>query len=103
MSLPASRAERPAARAAADPPDEPPGARERSQGLFVVPYMTLKVCQSISQSGTLVVPNRTAPASRRRSTTTAFSSGTCDARLGSPHVMCRPATPKASLIVMGTP
>jgi hypothetical protein len=37
MSLPASSAVSPAARAAAEPPDDPPGARERSQGLLVVP------------------------------------------------------------------
>jgi hypothetical protein len=37
MSLPASSAVRPAASAAAEPPEEPPGARDRSQGLLVVP------------------------------------------------------------------
>ena len=37
MSLPASSAVNPAASAAADPPDEPPGERAKSQGLLVVP------------------------------------------------------------------
>ena len=38
----------PAASAAAAPPDEPPGVRAGSQGLRVVPYTGLKVCQSAS-------------------------------------------------------
>ena len=42
MSEPSSRALRPAAMAAALPPDEPPGMRLRSWGLFVVPYLSLK-------------------------------------------------------------
>ncbi len=37
MSLPASNPVRPAASAAAAPPDEPPGTRATSHGLFVVP------------------------------------------------------------------
>ena len=37
MSLPAPSADSPAANTAASPPDEPPGPREMSQGLFVVP------------------------------------------------------------------
>jgi len=37
MSLPASSAVSPAASAAAEPPDDPPGERVTSQGLFVVP------------------------------------------------------------------
>jgi hypothetical protein len=37
MSLPAPRADGPAASVAALPPDEPPGERVGSQGLLVVP------------------------------------------------------------------
>ena len=37
MSLPASMPVRPAASAAPEPPDEPPGVRERSHGLLVEP------------------------------------------------------------------
>ena len=37
MSLPKSMPVRPAATAAALPPDEPPGPRDVSHGLFVVP------------------------------------------------------------------
>jgi hydrogenase expression/formation protein HypC len=31
---------------AAEPPEEPPGTRVTSQGLFVVPYMSLKLYRS---------------------------------------------------------
>jgi hypothetical protein len=56
MSLPSSSAVKPAASAAAAPPDEPPGVRPGSQGLLVVPYTGLKLCQSASATGTLVLP-----------------------------------------------
>ena len=36
-SLPNSRGVNPADKAAAEPPDEPPGVRDKSQRLFVVP------------------------------------------------------------------
>ena len=41
MSLPNSSPVSPAARAAADPPDDPPALRVTSHGLFVVPYTSL--------------------------------------------------------------
>jgi hypothetical protein len=39
MSLPSSSAVKPAATAAAAPPDEPPGVRVASHGLPVLPWM----------------------------------------------------------------
>ena len=41
MSLPISIGVRPAASAAAAPPDDPPGVRSRSNGLFVQPNTSL--------------------------------------------------------------
>ena len=41
MSEPHSSPVIPAASAAAEPPDEPPGVRPRFHGLFVVPYTSL--------------------------------------------------------------
>ena len=41
MSEPASSAVKPAAKAAALPPEEPPGVRSVSHGFPVVPYMGL--------------------------------------------------------------
>ena len=46
MSLPASIPVRPAASAAAAPPEEPPGVRVTSHGLLAVPWIALKLCQS---------------------------------------------------------
>ena len=65
--------------------------------------MSLKLCQSPSISGTLVLPQITAPASRYRVTVTASVSATLSAHAGFPHVDGVPAQSKASLMVMGTP
>merc|ERR1719188_2343420 len=43
MSEPSSSAESPAAMAAAEPPELPPGILDRSHGLLVVPYFELYV------------------------------------------------------------
>ena len=69
---------RPAATAAAEPPLDPPGVRLRSHGLRVAPKVGVSVNGTISSSGTLVLPMITAPAERRRRTTSASS------RAGSP-------------------
>ena len=61
MSVPSSNDVNPAATAAAGPPDEPPGMRSRSHGLFVVPKISLKVWRSPDQRGRLVLPNTIAP------------------------------------------
>jgi hypothetical protein len=63
MSVPISKLVIPHATAAAAPPDEPPGTRLRSHGLFVVPNISLKVWKSPDHSGTLVLPITIAPAS----------------------------------------
>src|SRR5262245_22443930 len=91
MSLPTSPPVSPAASAAAAPPDEPPGVRAGSHGLFVVPKIGFVVCTSLASVGTLVLPKITAPAARRRATTTASASGTCVAIGVQPHVVRSPA------------
>ena len=58
MSDPLSSAVSPAASAAAEPPDDPPGVRAVSQGLFVVPKRSLEVWKSASITGTLLFPRR---------------------------------------------
>src|SRR5690349_11034875 len=63
VSPPTSNPVKPAATAAADPPDEPPGVFVTSHGLFVVPYTSLCVCQSRASAGKLDLPNTIAPAS----------------------------------------
>ncbi len=56
---------RPAATAAALPPLDPPGVRERSQGFRVTPHVTDSVNGCIPNSGSVVFPTGIAPASRR--------------------------------------
>jgi hypothetical protein len=43
MSVPSARDTQPAATAAAEPPEEPPGVRPVSQGLRVIPHSGLSV------------------------------------------------------------
>ncbi len=76
MSVPSSKAVYPNATAAAAPPDDPPGTRLLSHGLFVVPKISLKVCGSPDHRCTLVLANGMAPAERTAATTSASCSGT---------------------------
>ncbi len=70
-SEPSAAPTRPAATAAPLPPLDPPGARCKSQGLRVVPKVTVSVNGHSVISGTFVLPMTIAPASRRRRTTSA--------------------------------
>ena len=56
----------PAATAAAEPPDEPPGTRSGASGLRVGPYALFSVDEPIANSSMFVLPTMTAPASRSR-------------------------------------
>ena len=103
MSLPSSRPVRPAASAAAAPPEDPPGVRVVSQGLWVQPKTALYDCRSIAKVGRLVLPNTTAPAATSRCTAVALLEGTCPASSGAPEVVRKPAVSNESLIVIGTP
>jgi hypothetical protein len=58
----------PAATAAAEPPEEPPGVRDRSHGLRTGPPWRGSVVGRIPNSGIRVVPSTTNPASRSRRT-----------------------------------
>jgi hypothetical protein len=55
-----------AATAAADPPDEPPGERPRSHGLWVAPYDTGSVVPIAASSGVFVRPIGISPPARTR-------------------------------------
>src|SRR5438309_3681105 len=68
-SLPWAIGTRPAATAAAEPPDDPPGVRSRSQGLRVGPNSVASLTGRIPYSGRVVVPTITKPALRIRRTT----------------------------------
>ena len=103
MSLPSSSAVKPAASAAAAPPDDPPGVRRTSHGLWVVPYTGLKLCQSASEAGTLLLPKTTAPAFLSRCTAKASAVGMLWRYASWPQVVGRPATLNDSFTVIGTP
>src|SRR5579859_7434052 len=68
-SEPVATGTSPAATAAAEPPEEPPGVRVVSHGLRVTPLAAVAVHGKIVSSGTLVIPIGIAPAARRRLTT----------------------------------
>ena len=103
MSEPASSPVSPAASAAAEPPDDPPGVRVRSHGLLQVPCIELKLCQSDSMNGTFVLPKTTAPAARYFSTTAESVSATLSLNSGTPQVVGAPVRSKLSLTVTGRP
>lgn len=93
----------PDARAAADPPEDPPGVRPWSHGLSVVPWISLKLCTSCSPKGTFVLPSITAPAALSRDTCTASSAGRWFRWRDMPQLVGSPAMLYDSLTVTGTP
>ena len=65
-SLAPAIATMPAAMAAAEPPELPPGVRARSHGLHVGPQSRDSVVARRPSSGVAVRPKMTSPASRQR-------------------------------------
>ena len=103
-SVPTDSGPSPAATAAAVPPDEPPGVLLKSHGLRVIPLRGELVSPLQPNSGVVVLPSSTAPASRNRAVAGASVSHTCFSstvrlprRVGQPRVRIR------SLIDTGTP
>ena len=103
-SVPTLSGPKPAATAAAVPPDEPPGVFDGSHGLRVMPVSDELVSPLQPNSGVVVLPTSTAPASRSRavagaSTSHGWSGSTVwlPRRVGQPRVRIR------SLIDVGTP
>ena len=95
-------AHRPAATAAALPPLEPPALRSVFHGLRVMPKAGPSVSPMITSSGQLVLPMITAPAARRRRT----SSLSCEAGVklaAVPQVVTSPVTSSVSFTAIGTP
>ena len=72
VSEPSANGTMPAATAAADPPDEPPGTRSRSQGLCTGPKAEFSLEEPMANSSQLVLPIGTAPASSARCTVVAL-------------------------------
>ena len=65
----------PAATAAAEPPEDPPGTRPRSQGFRVVLYALFSVEEPIANSSMFVLPRTTAPAFSSRATAVEVKGG----------------------------
>src|SRR5437762_11977728 len=86
VSVPSPPAARPAATAAAGPPDEPPGTRARSHGFLVGLNAECSVEGPMANSSTLPLPSMTAPAAARRSTTVASYDGTKPSIILEPQV-----------------
>src|SRR3954452_10270706 len=103
-SVPTDQAPMPSATAAADPPLEPPGVVARSQGLRVTLYLNESVTPFQENSGVVVLPRMTAPASRSRATDGASSShGPASSINVLPRSVGQPRVHNASLIDVGTP
>ena len=71
VSVPVASGARPAATAAAEPPEEPPGMAARSHGLRTGPKNECSLDEPIANSSQLVFPRQTAPAAASFSTTVA--------------------------------
>ena len=67
-SLPVHAGKSPAATAAAEPPDEPPGVRSTFHGFLVMPCNGVFVKLTVPCSDAVVSPVITAPAARKRAT-----------------------------------
>ena len=93
----------PAATAAAAPPLEPPGVRSVSHGFRTGPKRRGSDTGRIPNSGMLVLPTITKPASRSRRTRKASWPGTKSPKTSDPIVYGIPATGEVSLIAIGTP
>ena len=101
-SEPMAAVTRPAATAAALPPDDPPGVCRRDQGLRVCPKPGPLVNGHCPSSQVLVLPTMTAPAALSRRTTSAswVAGRTCPSV---PKAVGNPATSTSSLTAIGMP
>src|SRR5262245_33153725 len=92
-----------AATAAALPPPEPPGMRDRSHGLYVGPYAEYSVGGPIANSSMLVLPRITRPASRSFVTSVASYGGRQPSRILEAAVVGTPLVTITSFTATGTP
>src|SRR5690606_34295699 len=103
-SVPIDQAPRPSRTAAADPPLDPPAVSAGSHGLPVAPHAGESVTPFQPNSGVVVLPSSTAPASRSRATAGASSGHGPAAPISElPRRVGHPAVRKMSLIEVGMP
>src|ERR1700733_8176173 len=103
VSVPMAHGARPAATAAALPPDEPPGTRRRSQGLSAGPKPEFSFEDPIANSSWLVLPRSGAPAAASLATTVAVYGGRYPSRIFEPDWLGTPSVQNKSLTANGTP
>src|SRR5205085_9631235 len=84
VSVPSAHGARPAATAAALPPDEPPGTRSRSHGLRTGPNAEFSFEDPIANSSWLVLAISVAPAPCSRETALAVQGGRYPSRIRDP-------------------
>ena len=103
-SVPTPIGPHPAATAAAVPPDEPPDVFVGSHGLRVIPVSAELVSPLQPNSGVVVLPMSTAPASRRRAVAgVSTSHGWSGSTVRLPRRVGQPLVRMRSLIDAGTP
>ena len=103
-SVPVASGTRPAARAAPEPPDEPPGDHSSPHGLRVAPKTSLSVHPWNANSGTFVLPSTIAPAATIRSTVISLrSAGGRSSIVREPKFVTLPPTSVLSLTSNGRP
>jgi hypothetical protein len=93
----------PAATAAAEPPEEPPGVHVGFHGLAVGPIAECSVEDPMANSSMLVLPTTTAPAAPSFSTTVALKGETYPSRIGDAQVVTSSRIAMLSLIATGMP
>ena len=103
MSDPVARLAMPAARAAPEPPDEPPGLYSRFHGLRVTPHSLESVIAAQQNSGVAERAWMMPPASMMRWMHAAVWSATQSFRISDPSVQGWPATSASSLTATGRP
>src|SRR5512144_2317312 len=90
VSVPSAAAHRPAATAAALPPEEPPGTQARSHGLRVGWNAEFSLEEPIANSSMLSLPSSTAPVSSNRRDGVPSYGGTQPFRMRLPQVVSSP-------------
>jgi hypothetical protein len=76
VSVPRAHTASPAATAAADPPDDPPGTVSRSHGLCTGPNAEFSFDEPMANSSQLVFPTSTEPAAESRAQGVQSNGGT---------------------------
>ena len=87
VSVPSAIGAIPAATAAAEPPEEPPGVLSKSHGLFTFPTKLVSLEEPIANSSIFVLPSMTVPFSLKFLTTVASYGEIKFDNIFEPHVV----------------